>query len=174
MAANNKGNNDGPTAFELAGTMLDMSQFVYRFYELRNIVRKHDPNVKDMKYGTQYAPEESSWWPWNKGLKQVKFAETALIIQDDSANKNHPDRNLVSVITPQAIEDFLEKEVDGKKNRRFFKEDKSGGINFDETESVENTDFHFLEDFDKYKEQNVQIIDYVSLSPSSWVPSLKR
>jgi len=139
---------EGGDIFDLGNILLECSDFVYRFQEIRTVVRDHHEGY----------PKANKFWEFWKAKKQVNFLDPALIIQTDSSNKDHPDRNLKSVITPQAIVEFLNR--DNNFNRKFLTLDKSGDIAFDEDESSSDTNFSFLDSFKKYADQNVKILDY--------------
>jgi len=140
-----KPTTDGVDFLTLGKMMLECSSFVYTFYQIRSTVQDHHEGYpKAKKFG-------------KRSKRQVNFLDPALIIQDDSSNKDHPDRNLKSVITPQAIVEFFNR--DNCFNRKYMTIKKKN-IVFDKKGSVDNTNFSFLTDFQKYADQNVKILDY--------------
>lgn len=144
---------DGSDIFHLANTMLGMSGFVYKFYQIRSTVLAHNKK----SYPSDMKPKTL-----------VDFDEPALIIQDDSSNKGRPDRNLKHVITPQAIINFFEK--NNCANQKYLKIENGKVVfdkDFDKEQSATPKRFDFLEEFKTYESENIKILDYVSHTSSN-------
>lgn len=150
---------DEADIFRLGHGMLDIAQFVYTFNTIRDIVRIHDPNVKDSKYEESASGRGFFDWFGPPPPKQVEFKNPELIITDSGMQQKHPDRNFSYSVTPEAIMKFFS--LDNEFNRKYFKLD-GGDIKFDESESLDNTDFEFLRDMQMNIDlkQDVEIIDY--------------
>ena len=125
--------------------MLSMSDFVYRFANIRSIVKS--------KHGTT---ESTGWFGFFGEKKEIQFDQPALILTQEGAQEKDENRYVKYDITAPAISLFIEK------NRNWFTASDDGTLSFDLDEtSVEPLDF--LEEALKDQAQdNVKIIDYVS------------
>ena len=145
--------------------MLTISSFVYTFRVIRDIVRDHGITVgdgrdceagKDVDHGD--SPDaKKSWWPFAKEVPQVYFNRPELIITDKGAQENNKDRNFQYAVTPNAIQEFMES------NRKFFTGE-PGDFEFDETQTEKEEPFKFEADLKDQIEDNMKILDYVSIS----------
>eukprot|EP00537_Pseudo-nitzschia_pungens_P014226 CAMPEP_0172397476 /NCGR_PEP_ID=MMETSP1061-20121228/30797_1 /TAXON_ID=37318 /ORGANISM="Pseudo-nitzschia pungens, Strain cf. pungens" /LENGTH=477 /DNA_ID=CAMNT_0013129669 /DNA_START=109 /DNA_END=1542 /DNA_ORIENTATION=+ len=154
-------------AFDLVKGMMDICTFVYTFNTIRDIVRKHDARIADTKYNSMGEPSivnpdpPKGWFSWlSKGPKQVMFKSPELIITDSGSQQKHPDRNFAYPVDAGAIVQFFEQDDDH--NRRWFQQDASGNITFDETASLDNCDFEFLGEMKENiaAGHNIKILDY--------------
>mmetsp|Transcript_22088 Transcript_22088/g.52563 ORF Transcript_22088/g.52563 Transcript_22088/m.52563 type:complete len:416 (+) Transcript_22088:127-1374(+) len=123
--------------------MIAMSDFVYRFANIRSIVRT--------KHGTK---ESTGYFGFGEE-KEIKFDRPALILTQLGAQRKKGDKFLKYEITLPAISEFLEI------NRNWFLDAATdGSLTFDLKESSEEP----LEKIEKHikdqSEDNIKIIDY--------------
>jgi len=121
--------------------MRTMSHFVYRFANMRNLVRKHDQTIT-RKYGY-----------FGKATKH-EFDTPALIITQDGGQDDDDNIYLKYPITLPAIITFLEK------NRKFYIEDyENAYLKFDKNHS-EMEEFGIERMMKDLGKQDIKIIDY--------------
>lgn len=130
--------------------LLSIAEFAYIFNTFRRIVRANDPIVPD-NHLFEAKPEGVFHFP------------ELIITNIDPQQQGHPDRNFKYLVTLQDIIDFFS--VDDQFNRKFFKQNKDGKIEFDKDGSSDDSNgdhFKFLDDMQYYIDlgQNIEIIDY--------------
>ena len=126
--------------------MLKMSDFVYLFRNMRNIVKTNDGKLMKRK---------KSWF--SSEWYEVKFDTPSLIITQSDAPDDDLNKFLMYPVTPNAIKLFVEK------NRNLFIEPEGGGFLAFDNDGIENKAPFGVEALLKDQmEDNMKIVDFVS------------
>lgn len=124
--------------------MLKMSDFVYLFRNMRNIVKTNDGKLMKRK---------KSWF--SSEWYEVKFDTPSLIITQSDAPDDDLNKFLMYAITPNAIKLFVEK------NRNLFIEPEGGGFLAFDNDGIENKAPFGVEALLKDQmEDNMKIVDF--------------
>ena len=138
----------GETKFdELISDLVKVSSFVYGFRDLRAVVKKN-------KQGT--IKKRSTGWFSSEEYK-VEYVTPAHIITQEGSQQDDNNQHLKYDITLPAIKQFLEE------NRKWFKLE-DGAWKFDESRTEKKEPFPLENELDVLMEDNLRIIDYVSMS----------
>jgi hypothetical protein len=138
----------GETTFDLIiEDLVKISAFVYAFRDIRAIVKTHKQGeIKTRKTGW-FSSEEY----------KVEYVTPAHIITQDGAQGKDKNQLLKYNITLAAIKQFIEE------NRKWFTYE-NGSWKFDETRTEKTEKFPVEKELEILMEDNIQIIDYVSMS----------
>ena len=125
----------------------NISNFVYAFRDIRAIVKTHKQGeIKTRKTGW-FSSEEY----------KVEYVTPAHIITQDGGQAKDKNQLLKYNITLAAIKQFIEE------NRKWFTYE-NGSWKFDETRTEKTEKFPVEKELEILMEDNIQIIDYVSMS----------